>query len=294
MSGDPCLVILAGGVSSRMKSSAAEGLEPDLARDAGTRPKSMIRLGRGGRPFLDYLLFHAREAGYRDVLIVVGERDSSVREAYGAKERDNVFGGLLISYAVQPVPAGREKPLGTADALMHGLRARPDWRGRSVTVCNSDNLYSREVLRRLRELPSGCGMIDYQRDALGLPPERVARFAVTVKDDAGRLADIVEQPSPADLVRAAGQGGRVGVSMNIWRFPYDWILPCLEEVSVHPERKERELPGAVSLLLRRRPGCMDALPAAEHVPDLTDRTDIQRVRRYLERQYPGFSFGVRT
>ena len=136
-------------------------------------------------------------------------------------------------------------------------------------------------------------MIDYDRESLGLSPARVARFAVTVKDAGGRLVDIVEQPTAADLARAAGQGGRVGVSMNIWRFPYDWILPCLEGISVHPDRKERELPAAVSLLLRRRPGCMDALPAAEPVPDLTDRTDIQRVQQYLERRYPGFSFGVR-
>ena len=92
------------------------------------------------------------------------------------------------------------------------------------------------------------------------------RFAVTVKDAGGRLVDIVEQPTAADLARAAGQGGRVGVSMNIWRFPYDWILPCLEGISVHPDRKERELPAAVSLLLRRRPGCMDALPAADAAP----------------------------
>ena len=33
--------------------------------------KGMIRVGPGNRPFLDYVLYHSREAGYRDVVWVV-------------------------------------------------------------------------------------------------------------------------------------------------------------------------------------------------------------------------------
>jgi hypothetical protein len=198
--------------------------------------------------------------------------------------------GLRISYAVQPIPAGRTKPLGTADALLHGLKSRPDWRGQHLTVCNSDNLYSRDALRRLLDEPSGCAMIDYDREALRFPPERVAAYAVTVKDRDGMLVEIIEKPSPEDIERSRDIAGRIGVSMNIWRFPYDWILPYLEEVPLHPVRQEKELPAAAIMLQRRYPGSLRAIPFAEHVPDLTNRDDIAEVQQYLARAYTGLSF----
>jgi glucose-1-phosphate thymidylyltransferase len=288
---EPQLVILAGGISSRMKKAADVVLAPELQADAETKSKSMIGLGKSGRPFLDFLLFNAREAGYRDIVIVVGEGDASIRSHYGMKERGNQFEDLSISYAIQPVPPGRTKPLGTADALLHGLRARPDWAGTRFTVCNSDNLYSREALTLLRTTPGGCAMIDYDRDALDFPTERIEQFAVIVRNEKNQLVSIIEKPATDELRQARDNTGRVGVSMNIWRFPYDRILPCLEEAPVHPVRLEKELPAAVLVLLRRWPGSLLTIPLEEHVPDLTDRRDILEVQRYLAREFPDFSFG---
>jgi len=288
---DPFLVILAGGISSRMKKSADVALDAALRLDAETKSKSMIGVGTAGRPFLDYLLFNAREAGYRDIVIVVGEGDSSIRSYYGREERGNLFEGLSISYATQPIPPGRVKPLGTADALLHALRFRPDWAGAHFTVCNSDNLYSSRALRLLREEPDGCAMIAYSRDALEFPAARIKQFAVIMRDEKGWLTDIVEKPGPDDLERARDAAGLVVVSMNIWRFPYDRILPCLKETRLHPVRQEKELPSAVLVLLRRWPGSVYTIPMEEHVPDLTDRRDIHEVQRYLQHEFPNFTFG---
>jgi glucose-1-phosphate adenylyltransferase len=288
---EPQLVILAGGISSRMKKAAEIVLSPALKADAETKSKSMIGVGVSGRPFLDFLLFNAREAGYRDIVIVVGEGDASIRSYYGPRDRGNLFEGLSLSYAVQRIPPGRVKPAGTADALLHGLRCRPDWAGTRLTVCNSDNLYSRRALALLREAPTGCAMIDYSRDALAFPTSRIEQFAVIVSNAEHQLVDIVEKPDPGALERARDRGGRVGVSMNIWRFPYDRILPCLEETPFHPLRQEKEIPAAVLLLLRRWPGSLTTIPLEEHVPDLTDRRDILDVQQYLAREFPHFSFG---
>ena len=288
---EPQLVILAGGISSRMKKSADVVLAPALQKDAETKSKSMIGVGISGRPFLDFLLFNAREAGYRDVVIVVGEGDASIRSYYGTKERGNRFEGLSISYAVQVIPPGRVKPLGTADALLYALRARPDWAGTHFTVCNSDNLYSRRALMLLRKTPTGCAMIDYSRDALAFPTARIEQFAVILRNEKNQLVTIIEKPGPDELERARDGAGRVGVSMNIWRFPYDRILPCLEETPLHPVRLEKELPSTVLVLLRRWPGSLSTIPLEEHVPDLTDRRDILDVQQYLGREYPDFSFG---
>ncbi len=267
------LVILAGGLSSRM--NAGQGGVPATAV-----PKSLMALG-GDRPFLDLLLDNARQAGYRDVMLVVGERDALFRSFYGSNDRGNDFHGLSISYVWQIIPPDRTKPLGTADALLQALRARPDWKGQKLTVCNSDNLYSVRALQLMRDIAAPCGMVDYDRDGLRLDPERIRGFAVIRKDADGWLVDIVEKPSPEEFGRYADPTGRIGVSMNIWRFTYESILPYLERIPLHPVRREKELPVAVRMMVAEYPKLLMTVPVSEHVPDLTYRSDIADVQAYL-------------
>jgi NDP-sugar pyrophosphorylase family protein len=283
---DANLIILAGGISSRMKKDVSATIDPEFRREAEEKSKAMIGVGPGRRPLLDYLLDNAREAGYHDVVIVVGEKDRSIREYYGqADERKT---GLHLSYAVQSIPAGRIKPLGTADALLQGVRSAPRWRGQKFTVCNSDNLYSRKALRLMLECPGMGGMIDYDRSALGFEQARIEQFAVTEKTDDGFLVDIVEKPSSADIDRLRNRSGRIGVSMNIFRLPYDESVPILESVPMNPVRQEKELPTAVAMFIQLYPRSIKAIPLAEYVPDLTSQPDIVRVQEYLKREFPKF------
>lgn len=275
----PNIVILAGGVSSRMKKALANAsnLDPSLRREAEQKSKSMIGMGKDSRPFLDYLLGNIARAGYRDVVIVVGERDNSIREYYERRENAERFSGLDISYAVQPIPPGREKPLGTADALLRAFQAAPRWKGQRVTVVNSDNLYSVEALGLLMRDAHDNAMIDYDRSALRFEQERIAAFAVIRKDAQEFLVEIVEKPSAEQIALVADARGRIGVSMNAWRFSYDLMLPCLETVPLNPVRQEKELPTAVKMMVDRRPRCVFTIPLSEHVPDLTSPADIMRV-----------------
>ena len=266
------------------------GTDPSLLREAGKKTKSMLGVGPGGRPFLDYLLWNAREAGYTDIVIVIGEEDGGVRVRYGRAERNNEFHGLRISYALQRIPEGRSKPLGTADALLCALRDRPDWRGMKFTVCNSDNLYSRNALRILRDTVHSGALIDYDRDALLFDQSKIEQFAVLEKDPEGYVSAIIEKPSAADMQRVKDAAGRVGVSMNMFRFSYDIVAPFLEEVPLHPVRHEKELPVAVSLMIGRVPRSMFAIPASEYVPDLTERGDIETVRRYMHEHFASDPF----
>lgn len=280
---NPNLVILAGGVSSRMRKAAPapDGTDSGLLVDAGQKSKSMLGVGPGGRPFLDYLIYNAREAGYADLVIVVGENDGGIRARYGSAMQDNEFHGVRISYAVQAVPGGRTKPLGTADALLCALRVRTDWCGKKFTVCNGDNLYSRGVLKQLLETGHPGALIDYDRDALRFAQSKIEQFAVLEKDSDGYLTGIIEKPSPEDIRRVRDALGRVGVSMNIFRLSYDTVLGFLEEVPLHPVRQEKELPAAVALMVRRNPRSVLAIPVSEYVPDLTGRGDIGEVQGYL-------------
>jgi glucose-1-phosphate adenylyltransferase len=284
---DPNLIILAGGISSRMKKSleARTHIDPRLKADALGKSKAMITVGDSRRPFLDYLLYNARKTGYEDVLIVVSEKDNSMKEYYGTKENDNSFHGLRISYATQRIPEGRVKPLGTADALLQGMRARPQWRGRKFTVCNSDNLYSERALQILLESSYPNAMIDYDRDALGFPAARVSQFSVTQKDEAGFLKAIVEKPSEKDVEEARTKSGSVFVSMNIFRFEYEQIAPFIESVPLHPVRQEKELPAAVTMMVQEYPKSVYAFPLAERVPDMTSIEDLDSVREYIRTEF---------
>ena len=272
------LVILAGGISSRMKKST-DGLDAAIVAEAQFKSKGMITVG--DRPFLDYLLMNAQTAGLRNVVLLVGERDNSIREYYEDQRHGLEFPQLSFTFARQPIPAGREKPLGTGDALMHALHAVPTWRGDSFIVCNSDNLYSVKAFQLLMNDTHANALIDYDRSAMTFEEQRIAAFAVLQKSGDGFLEEIIEKPSVDEVQRATDSNGRVGVSMNLFKFSYNDVLPKLESLPLHPVRHEKELPEAVRGLVRESAKSVFTIPLAEHVPDLTSPEDILRVRKEL-------------
>jgi len=281
------LVILAGGISSRMKKPAGENVSIDerLLNQADHKSKSMIGVGKGRRPFLDYLLYNSKKCGYKDIVIVIGENDKSIREHYGLKDSGNNFIGLNISYTIQKIPADREKPLGTADALYQALLTREDWKGKQFTVCNSDNLYSEQALKTMLDTKHKNAMIDYDGNSLEFELVRMEKFAVTKKNKNGFLIDIIEKPSKEFIESIQKEYGYIGVSMNIFRLSYDMIFPFLETIPLNPHRKEKELPNAIKLMINEYPESLYTYYLSEHVPDLTSKEDILKVKKYLEEEF---------
>jgi len=280
---DRNLIVLAGGIASRMRSSALEARDrhgEELSREANEKPKGMLAVGRDRRPFLDYLLLNAREGGVQSVMIVVGATDTTIMQRYGNRGVPPVP-GLTIGFVRQPIPQGRTKPLGTADALMRALDARSDWKGSTVIVCNSDNLYSPGAFRLLLESPCRNVLIGYDRAALRFDASRIARFALIRRDTDGFVTDIVEKPDAATVQRLERDPVAPGVSMNIFRLEVDRIYPFLSMVTPDPVRDEKELPTAVALMARSHPRSVCALPLAEHVPDLTQLDDVAQVQHFL-------------
>ena len=69
------LIILAGGASCRMKKPAtSKTINSDETEQANNRSKSLISLDKTGRPVLDYLLYNAKKAGYKNIYIVINEK----------------------------------------------------------------------------------------------------------------------------------------------------------------------------------------------------------------------------
>lgn len=283
----PRIVILAGGISSRMKKNdSSVTLDQKLINDSNEKSKSMIRIGSDDRPFLDYLLLNIQKAGYTDVVIVVNEKDNSIINYYSDKKNITEFENLSFDFAIQPIPPGREKPLGTADALYRALLKRTDWIGKKFTMCNSDNLYSVNALKLLLECNHKNSMIDYDSKGLGFDDERIGKFSITKKDDKNFLIDIIEKPSAETIEMQKKIDGFVGVSMNIFRFDYDMIFPFLEITPENQLRKEKEIPTTVKMMIEKNPRSVFTLRLNENVPDLSSKSDILIVKEFLENKFP--------
>jgi NDP-sugar pyrophosphorylase family protein len=289
------LVILAGGASSRMKKEAVtDNLSPEEIAQANERSKGLIGVGASGRPLLDYLLWNAKKAGYKNIYIIIGEQGELFKEFYGSKMKDNDFHGLSISFAIQYIPEGRVKPFGTADALFQAVEQYPELNSQFYSVCNSDNLYSAEALRALRETESPNAFISYDRDAMDFPLERISRFAIAKLDANNQLLDILEKPSEEDLEQYKDAEGKIRVSMNAFKFNGKTLYTHLKNCPVHPERDEKELPTVLLNSVKENPNTTIGIPFSEHVPDLTAKEDIADVKTYLAKYYPDLNWNSKN
>ncbi len=277
------LLILAGGASSRMKlSQAVDGLSEEEIRAANTTPKALITFGKEQRPVLDFLLQNAEKAGYKNVYLITGEDQDVFKKYYGSKHVDNSFRSLHISYALQFIPKDRQKPFGTADAVVQTLEQYPQLQRETFSVCNSDNLYSVAALKELSTTPSPNAFIAYDRDGLDYTKERISRFALTRLDDQNNLVDIIEKPSEELMEDYRDRNGKTRVSMNVFKLDGTLLFSYLKNCPVHPLRNEKELPTAILNFCREHPGKFKGIPFKEHVPDLTSKADISVFKKYLE------------
>ena len=98
---DGNLIILAGGASSRMKGlTGSDTLTKDEKYQADNRSKCLISIDKNGRPLLDYLLYNAKKAGYKNIYIITSKENELFKMFYGDKRSDNDFKGLKINYAI--------------------------------------------------------------------------------------------------------------------------------------------------------------------------------------------------
>lgn len=243
-----------------MRAEAGDPLDArqQAAADAGA--KAMMPIG--GRPFLDYVLHALADAGCSDAALVLRPGQEDTRAYY----RDLKTSRIAVSFVEQ------QEPRGTADAVL----AAEAWAGAEpFLTLNGDNLYPATALQALC-LARGPAAAGFERDALGLPVDRLGAFALFEADPRGCLSRIVEKPGAA-AVEAAGPDALV--SMNLWRFDARIFEAC-RDVPTSP-RGERELPEAVGLAASRGV-CFEVLPVRGEVLDLSSRADVAAVARRLE------------
>ncbi len=258
-----------------MKKSVDQNLSPEKVAQANQLSKGLIELG--GKPFLSYLLDNILQAGFKNVYIITGENSQMFRRAF---ENNPDFVDLNIQFATQYIPEGRQKPYGTADALYQCIEQYPNLKEDTFCVCNSDNLYSLNALKNLKNANSHQAILAYDIDHLKYPKERIVRFAVMKFDDDYNLTTIVEKPEPDKIVDYTDAHQKIRVSMNIFLFDGKSFFKYLESCPAHPVRDEKELPTALMNMIEDNIKVM-GIPIAEHVPDLTSKNDIAILENYF-------------
>lgn len=291
----PVLVIMAAGLGSRFG-----GLKQIAPVDAE------------GHLIIDFSIYDAVQAGFEEVIIIVKpEREQEFREKIG----DRIQPFINVRYAHQAldralpagfqVPQGREKPWGTAHAV---LCARDMIQG-PFAVINADDFYGREayqVLYRYLSQPHGPGehaMVSYLVENTLTENGHVARGVCQV-DEKGCLSAITErihiEPRPGgaayteDGERFTFIPAGTVVSLNFWGFQHSLLQeienrfpPFLEKnLPVNPLKCEYFLPMIPDQLIREGKGSVQVLRTHAKWYGVTYRADMPLVQAAIE-QYKG-------
>ena len=273
MTENTSLLILAGGASTRMKRSLESvNLSVDTKNIALKAHKSLIPLGKTGKPLLHYLLKKAKAAGYQKVYLITSPDNEAFHDFIDSNGSEN----LVLNFALQYLHKGRKKALGTADALAQAMVQYPELKSNSFTICNGDNLYSVKALSLLREnREAPHALISYSRSGLQFPDERISKFAVMAIDKDNYLENIIEKPEPEVVEKYRDVDGEIRVSMNIFSFDGASIDQYIRDCPIHTLRQEKELPEAVRNFVKDHPKQFITIPVSEHLPDLTAAGDIE-------------------
>ena len=273
------LIILAAGLSSRMKKSvSSKNLSKRSIEQANSRDKGLIGIDKNGRPLIHYLLINAKIAGFKVIYLVIGQNSDSFKSYFD----ENKYDGLDIEFAVQYLEKNKLKPSGTADALFQAITQFPILKSSNFCVCNSDNLYSAKALRSIRSTSFSNAFISYDKSFLNFSSAKVSSFSILKLNKNGYLVNILEKPTTKDFDLFKDNGGKIRVSMNLFKFNgsvfYDYLKNCPFDVL----RNEKELPTAVLNLAKDKPESVYGIPFEEHVPDLTSKDDITTINKLLD------------
>lgn len=159
-------VILAAGEGTRMRPLTY------------TRPKVMLPIAN--KPILEHLIENLAKAGIKDIVLVVGYKDETIRSHFGDGDKF----GVKIHYVTQ------RKQLGTAHALKSAVHVIDV----DFIMLNGDNIVGCEDIKKIAAYDCAVGVREVDR-----PQD----FGV-VRTENGKVVDIIEKPEvpPSNLINA--------------------------------------------------------------------------------------------
>lgn len=206
------LLILAAGLGSRF------GAE-----------KQYVGVGPTGEYLLEYNIYDAITAGFKEIVVVTNEASQEALTKYLQDRIPNHIKLTCVVQSIHDIPEsvdiqGRTKPWGTAHAVRSAREVIHD----TFVTINADDFYGRPGLKDAFELatniqadPTLLGIVTYQLSKTISTYGSVSRGVCEVKDDI--LVKVVEhtqirtnQNGLVDEATAKEFSGEELVSMNLW------------------------------------------------------------------------------
>ena len=267
------IVIMAAGVSSRMRSSSVpSNISQKLINQSNQRVKGFIQAGDGNEPIIFYIIKNSIKAGIKDFYIILSNNSDQFQEYLKELE---IKLSIQIKFGFQDF-YGKSKPMGTADALFQLMNQHKELKTNRFIVCNSDNLYSTQAIKLLLNMNNYNSMIAYNYNCLKFSEERLSSFSL-LKIKKNFLESIIEKP---DIYTLKSSSERY-VSMNIFSFIGNQVYNYFKDCPINIKRGEKEIATALQNMLGDNKNSMIVYPLCEHVPDLTFREDIDKISQYL-------------
>ena len=290
----PVLVVMAAGMGSRFG-----GL------------KQLASIDGHDHVILDYSVYDAHRAGFDTVIFVIKEEhESAFREKIG----DRMGRVMEVRYAFQrtddlpagySVPEGREKPWGTAQAVL----AVRDLVDGPFAVINADDYYGpegfEEIYNYLLHHPDANGMYEYAMVGYLLKNTLTENGAVArgvcTETASGYLHSVVERTRIMKGEHCPMYTEDEGlswhelceddiVSMNLWGFQRSYLdeawagFPAFldKALAENPLKAEYFLPGVVSSLLSQHKARVKVLRSNDRWYGVTYKADKPGVMEALK------------
>ena len=284
----PALVIMAAGMGSRFG-----GL------------KQMEPVDAEGHSIIDFSMYDARRAGFRDVVFIIKREHDALFRARIGERMERFFNVHYVYQELDEIPAGfsvpdgRVKPWGTGHAV---ACCRSVLQG-PFAVINSDDFYGRTAYQEIFDFlstnddPHQYAMVGYRVRNTLTKFGSVARGVCDVEN--GMLRDIHERtkivPHGADAAYTEdGEHytvlpGDTIVSMNIWGFPqpvaqklWDRMPQFLQQsVPENPLKSEFYMPVVINEQLQCGQAQVRVLPCEEVWHGVTYREDLPSVQEAI-------------
>lgn len=286
----PTLVIMAAGMGSRFGG-----------------PKQITPVDAQGHAIIDFSLFDAWRAGFRDVAFIIKREMEDTFRAYIGDRMEKYF---HVSYVFQDldrlpegivIPDGRTKPWGTGHAVAccKGIVDGP------FAVINADDFYGRTAFSEIYNFlaaqtdESSYAMVGYRLRNTVTEFGSVARGVCEIENN--RLTDITERTkifkkgADAEYTEDGEHffplSGDTIVSMNLWGFSARMLDELwsrmgtflTDAMKTNPLKCEYFLPFVVNEQLRDGSASVTVLPCEEVWYGVTYREDLDSVKDAIRR-----------
>jgi len=270
------LVVMAAGMGSRFG-----GL------------KQMEPIGPNGETLLNFSVYDAKKAGFNKVVFIIKESiEKDFKEIVGNK----IAKDIDVEYVFQTVdnlPEGREKPWGTA----HAVLCCKDAINENFAILNADDYYGSNAFTELAKFMQTSENMEFAMVCYDLKNTlsdngSVARGVCVIED--GYLSKIDER-TDIENFRCTGDNGEQielpedsKVSMNLWALT-PAIFPILEEKyeeflkGDNLLKAEFLIPKVIGDLVTDGKATVKAIPNKDKWYGITYRDDKEQVQKAMKK-----------